>query len=363
MILGLKINDRFKARKVQYFSNFQLSLGYDQFGSTFSLSFYFDPENPDHKELACVTHFHDCEVSYGDEILVTGFTLSQGFKFEPEKQLATISGYSKPGLFNDCNIPPNLYPLQSDGLSLLSIAKKLTRPWNEETKYGIGIKVDESVQDLVNKSLKTSTAGETDTIGGYLTQLAQQKKVIISHDEFGNLLFTQAKTKQKPILDLDFRNGMIPGTKLALQFDGQQVHSDIFIVRQASSDGGNAGQYHVKNPYCPVFYKPKVVTQSSGDDIDTKEVALRELASEWENLKVSIETDRWKIGDSIIKPNNLVSIYAPELYIYKKCNWFIRSIDYVGNEKETIATLNCVIPEVVNGEMARSIFEGINMHP
>jgi hypothetical protein len=31
-------------------------------------------------------------------------------------------------------------------------------------------------------------------------------------------------------------------------------------------------------------------------------------------------------------------------------------------ERET-CTLNCCIPEVVNGKMAKSIFEGINMHP
>jgi len=359
----LEIFDRFKVRQVSKFNNFRLSLGYDQFGSTFSFSFYFEPDNPEHKELACVSHYHDCRIKHNDEVLVTGFALTQGFTYESEKTLATISGYSKPGFFEDCNIPPDVWPLQSDGLSLLQIAQKITSKWNISTKYKIDIKVDPSVQDKVSKAFKKSTASETSTIAEYLRELAQQKQIIISHDELGNLLFTQAKTDQDPILTFDFTKGLIPGTRLTHTFNGQQMHSHITVVKQASTDGGNAGEYTIRNPYVPTVYRPKVVTQSSGDDIDTQEVALRELSKEWEGLTLTIETDRWIVDKKIIKPNSIIEVLAPELYIYTKSRFFVRSIDYDGDAEKTTATLNCVIPEVVNGQMARSIFEGINMHP
>jgi prophage tail gpP-like protein len=277
--------------------------------------------------------------------------------------LATISGYSKPGWFEDCNIPPSIYPLQSDGVSLLNIAKKITAPWNETTKYGIGIIVDPSVTDRVNKVITKSTAGETSTIAEYLRELAQQKKVIISHDEKGNLVFTQANTDRSPILTLDFKSGLIPGTEYSLSFDGQSIHSDITIIRQASVDGGNAGQFTIKNPYCPVAYRPKVVNQTSGDDVDTSEVAGRELSKELENISLTIKIDRWFIDGKIIKPNNMIKVLAPELYIYNMSDFFIRQIDYSGNERERTATLNCVLPEVVDFKSRKSIFEGINMHP
>jgi prophage tail gpP-like protein len=359
----LKIFDRFKVRKVEFFSKFQLSLAYDQFGSTFSFSFYFDPNNPDHKELACVSHYHDCVVEHNGEVLVSGFAISQGFTYNPEKQLATISGYSKPGLFEDVNIPPDIYPLQSDNLSLLEIARKLTSKWNLDTKYKIGVIVDASVANKVNKVFKKSTASETTTIAEYLRELAQQKQIIISHDEKGNLLFTQANTDQDPVLTFDFRNGMLPATSFSHTFNGQGMHSHITVMRQASVDGGNAGQITLKNPYVPTFYRPKTIVQSSGDDIDTNEVALREMAKEWENLTLQIGIDRWEVDGKIIKPNSMIEVFAPELYIYTKSRFFVRSIDYVGDEEKTTATLNCVIPEVVNGKMAKSIFEGINMHP
>jgi len=359
----LKINDRFKVRQVSEFSNFRLSLAYDKFGSSFSFSFYFDPNNPAHKELACVSHFHDCTIEHNNEVLITGFAIFQGFTKSPTKQLATISGYSKPGWFEDCQIPPEIYPLQSDGVSLLNIATRATSPWGPSTKYKIGIKVDDIVSDKVNKAFKKSTASETTTIANYLRELAQQKQIIISHDNLGNMLFTQADTDKDPILSFDFRDGMIPGTEFNLDFDGQSIHSHITVLRQASTEGGNAGQYTIRNPYAPVVYRPKVVNQSSGDDIDTREAALRELSKELENIKLTIDTDRWVIDGKIIKPNNMITIYSPELFVWQKSDFFIRSIDFVGNETQTTAKINAVLPEVVNGKYPKSIYEGINMHP
>lgn len=359
----LKIFDRFKVRKVEFFSNFQLSLKYDSFGSSFSFEFYFDPNNPDHKELACVSHFHDCEIEHEGEILVTGFALSQSFKWTPTKQLATISGYSKPGFFEDCSIPLESYPLQFNGMSLLNIAKRLTKPWNEQTKYKIGIVVDPSVSDLMNKSYSSVEISNTDTIAGALTKLAQERKIIISHDEKGNLLFTQAKTEIEPILKFDFTQGQIPGVDFTHTFNGQQFHSQITVMKQASMTSNNAGQYTVKNPYVPTVYRPKTVTMSTGDEVDVKEYALRELSKEWENLTLDIKLDRWKIAGKILRPNNMIEIQSPELYIYPKSLFFIRDVTYTGNATETTCEIKCVIPEVVNGKMAKSIFAGINMHP
>jgi len=156
---------------------------------------------------------------------------------------------------------------------------------------------------------------------------------------------------------------MIPGTNFSHNFDGRAMYSHITVVGQASADGGNARQATIRNPYVPVFYRPKVVTMSSGQDTDAQDAAQRELAKELEGLTLSINTDRWEIDGKIIKPNNIIEILAPELYIYSKSDFFIRSIDFVGDEKETTASINCILPEVVNGKYPVSIFEGINMHP
>lgn len=361
--MELTIYDRFKVRTVKFFNEFDLSLNYDSFGSTFSFKYLFNPENPDHKELSCVGHDHECVVTHNGETLVTGFAMTQTYVHEPQGKMAVIQGYSKPGLFTDCQIPPDLYPLQSDGVSLVTVTKRIIEPWK---KWKIGLVVDPSVSDVANKAFKSVTASETENIDSFLTNLAQQKSLIFSHDEHGNLLLTRAKTDEQPFMDFDRRvPQMIPLTGSEMTYSGQAMHSHIYVVKQASSDGGNAGQYLIRNPYCPIVFRPKVISQTSGDDIDTKEVAMRELAKELEEgLKFTIKTDRWTDAKgNIIKPNSIITIYDPELYIYTKTRLFVRSIDFSGNQSQTIATLNCVIPEAFNGKIPVSIFAGINMHP
>jgi prophage tail gpP-like protein len=279
--------------------------------------------------------------------------LNQGFSSSPVKEMVSMSGYSLPGVLEDCEVPPTLYPLQSDGLTLKEIAQKLLQPFELE------IKIDPAVSAKMNQALKKSTASESQNIKSYLTELAAQKKIIVSHTEKGEVLFTEAKTSGKPVVHFE---GDIPGTTLKLQFNGQGMHSHITVMKQADSDGGNAGEYTIRNPYVPFVYRSKVLTQSSGDDNDTKEAAMMALGSELKGLVLTITTDRWEIDGKIIKPNTMISVKCPEIYLYNKTEWFVESVNYVGDNVSTTATLTCVLPEVYNGKIPKYLFEGINLH-
>ncbi len=283
----LRINDRITNRKVDYFNQFKLNLQHDSIASTFSFNFYFNPQNKDHKEMACVSHYHVATLEHNGELLLTGNVLSQVFNASNVKELAAIGGYSLPGVLEDCEIPTSLYPLQSDSLTLRQIAQKLIRP------FGLKLIVDPAVASKVDSVYDTSTASETQTIKGYLTELAAQKNVLLSHNEKGNLVFTTSKTKQKPILH--FEDGVI-GTRMSLEFNGQAMHSHITVQKQADIDDGNAGESTVRNPYViNSVYRPKVKTQSSGTDIDTDLAARQLLSAELKNLKLTIVTDRWEL--------------------------------------------------------------------
>lgn len=357
----LKINDRFRNRKVLFFNQFSLNLVYNSNASQFRFQFYFDPNNPEHKELACVTHFHEVTLEHEGELLLTGVITSQQFKASSVKELCSFSGYSKPGILSDCQIPPSIYPLQSDGLTLQQIANKLINPFKRN--YGLEMVVDPAVQSKMNQVFATSTANESQTIIDYLSGLAKQKNIIISHDEKGRVLFTEAKTNIDPILNFDLRKGSIPGTTFTMNYDGQGMHSHITVQKQASIDGGNAGEQTIRNPYViGSVYRPAVKSQTSGDDNQTFSAAQRELSNELKGLPLTIETDRWIVDKKILKPNNIISIIAPEIYIYRKVNFFIESINFEGDEKSTTATLNCVLPEVYNGKTPTSIFSNINLH-
>lgn len=356
--LGLKINDRIRNRKIDYFNNFTLGLKYDSVGSTFGFGFYFNPDNSELKDLLCVGHYHECSVTFNDETLLTGFILSQNFSDSSVRKFVQITGYSLPGVLADCTIPPNIYPLQSNGLSLKQIAQRLLNP------FKLKMKVDSAVESLMNSTFNVSTANETQTIENYLSSLASQKNIVITHTELGEVLFTKAKTKQTPILDFDVPAGnSIPGTEMSLNFNGQAMHSHITVMKQADSDGGNASEYTIRNPYViNSVYRPTTITQSSGDDNDTQKAAKTALSAELKNLKLTITTDRWVVDGKILKPNNLITVINPAIYLYKKSTWFIESIDFKGDNKETTAVLTCVLPEVYSNETPDYLFKGINLH-
>lgn len=351
--MNLRINDRIRNRDVEFFSGFNVSLRYDAVASSFAFSFLFNPDNKEHKEMACVSHYHIATLEHNGETLLTGYILSQGFNNTSKKELCGFSGYSLPGVLEDCNIPLSAYPLQNDGLTLREIAQKLISP------FGLSMIVDSAVASKMDEVFDKTTAQATESIKSYLTQLAEQKNIVVSHTPQGALLFTQAKTSQKPILNFD---GGIPFTSMNLTFNGQAMHSDITVMKQADSDGGNAGESTVKNPYVPYVFRPKVVIQNSGTDNDTEQAAKNILASELRNLTLTIVTDRWEVNGKIIKPNNIISVINPEVYLYKKTDWFIEQIDFVGDAKKTTATLKCVLPEVYNNQTPKYIFEGINTH-
>jgi prophage tail gpP-like protein len=211
----------------------------------------------------------------------------------------------------------------------------------------------------MNAVFAKTTAGESDTIKAYLQKLASQKNIIMTHNEKGQLVFTEAKAKQKAVFH--FEKNM-PGTSMSLSYNGQAMHSHITVVKQASSKGGNAGESTIRNPFVPFVYRPKVMTQTSGDDIDTAQAAKNALAEELKNIAVTIVTDRWKIGDSIIKPNHIVTIQNPDIYLYEKTEWFIESVDFSGDAQKKTATIKLVLPEVYNGRTPKYIFQGINLH-
>jgi len=352
MSFTLKISDRLTVRNVQFFNEFAFDLKYDSIASGFSFSFYFDPFNEEHKLIASVTKYSECEVIFDGETLLTGNILDARFKHNSVANLCVVSGHSKTGILNLCQIPTKLYPLQSNGLTLRQITSKLIQPFN------LKMVVDSSVAEKMDKVYKVSIAEPTQSVADYLVALSRQRDIVITHNEKGQLLFTSANLKGQPIIDYDYRNGMFAGTSFDLDFNGSEMHKEITVMKQPNNDGGNAAEKTIINPFVASdYFSSKVTTQTAGNDNDTLSATKRALAAELQNIKLAVNTDRWILDKKIIRPNNTISIIDPYLYLYEKTIFFIESISYQGNNSQTTAILNCVIPEVYSGETPKNIFE------
>ena len=140
--------------------------------------------------LPDILSYADCEIlDENDQVIITGTIVNQNFELDSNPTLISVSGYSKPGVLEDCTIPISLYPLQSDNLSLKQIADKVLQPFGVKYKYTANITTE------FNKKFKKTNAEPSQQIKGYLNQLASQRGIILTHNAKGELLFTKLDVK------------------------------------------------------------------------------------------------------------------------------------------------------------------------
>jgi hypothetical protein len=149
---------------------------------------------------------------------------------------------------------------------------------------------------------------------------------------------------------------------MALTFNGQSMHSHITVVQQESDEPGDNDAVTVENPYViNSVYRPKVVVQTTSDLNDAENVAKNIRAQELKGMKLVINIDRWVINGKIIKPGMVVSVTNPEVYLFKKSNWFVEEVAFTGDNIKQTAVITCVLPEVYNGQDPVYLFEGIDL--
>lgn len=340
-----KLSLKISGRKFDFFNSFELNLSFNSIASTFSFEgLIFDEET---KELFKPLSYKQAEVFFDDELLLTGTILNISTSAESQESLASISGYSKTGILEDCNIPVSLYPLQFDKLTIKEITNKLLGP------FSIKLVIDDLARPEIDKKYDKSTADVEISIKGYIEELTKQRNVILSHTSEGNLLMTKINVKQQPIAT--FEEG-IPATKISLNVDGQNFHSEITVQKQASLDIDNPGEYTILNDLVS-SYRPFTKEQVEGNNNDTEKSAYTELASELRNISLTIFTDRWKLeNEQIIKPNSIIEVLSPTNFINNKTRFFVENVTYSGNNEGIRATIECVLPEVYSGQKPINIF-------
>jgi len=324
----LKVNNK----KFDFFNDVNVTMRYDAVASSFGFSALFDAESDAHKRLFKPLTYSKVEIEHNGELIITGRKISNSYRSTAKPTPATISGYSLTGVLEDCTVPVSAYPLQFDGLTLKEIAEKLLAP------FDIALVVDSAVTARANEVLDTSDASTTGSIKNYLVSLASQKAIIVTHTKYGALFLTEAKANRKAIADLS------DAYEKTIAIDGQKLHSVVAVVKDADIKGGNAGEAELDNPLVTSF-RPSVGTQKSGDDNDTELAAKAKRGAELKGIKLTVKLNSWTVNDRIIRPNNVISIKDPELFLYSRSNWFIEQVVLNGTEKLQTATLTCVLPE------------------
>jgi len=342
------------SKKFDFFNEVEVNLNFDSVGSTFKFKAIFDPDNQDHLELFKPFSYRSCQIlSNNDDLLITGTILNNVFVDEAQPKQASINGYTKTGILEDCPIPVSLYPLQFDGLTLRQITEQLIKP------FGIGLIVDGTAEADANTVFAIEKGSESASIKSFLSGIANQKNIILSHTAGGSLVLTKGRTNSRPVATFSTENGT--ATRITLGTNGQAMHNSITVQRQAGIDSDNAGEASINNPFVGIF-RPATKSQTSGNDDDTGEAVKNALGTELKNgISVTIETDRleWLVAGKFesIESNRIINVIAPRAYIFEPTKFFIESVVLRGDETSETATIKAVLPEVYNGNTPKNFFQ------
>jgi prophage tail gpP-like protein len=375
-----------KYRLTKY-NDVTVSLKYDCVADAFSFSVYFDPNDAVHRAICKPCGYQLCEIWDEGELVITGVLLSPEFKDGPKKELTSLSGYSITGVIEDSHIHPDSYPLQCDNLTIKEITEKLVKP------FGLSVVVDDNVKDICNEKISYYTPDIKRKIADNLAELCCQRNIVLSHTRRGEVLLTSAKANKIRTtvtqlhnvqqVSLGRGNAGAPDTVVAdnrtvtterksiyhfvtggqkwysmgLSVNGQNLHSDITVVGQNAADT-NSPDSKVVNPYVPAkVVRPRVATQTTGNDNHAPLTARNILGAELKNIALTIEMHHTHIGGKLVRPNQIISVTNPNVYIFKKTRFFIEAVTIKGNNKTKTSTLTCVVPEVYNQEDVQNIFE------
>lgn len=355
-------------KNIQFFTAGTINLKLDSIASTFEFAARFSAQNKEHQELFKPLQYKDVEIyNSKDKLIFTGTILNHRFKSNSGRELVIISGYSKSGILEDVTIPLSAYPLESNNRSLKDIAtrlcglfdikllisdqgKTITDTIIKDKPTKVREKSDfETIKSKSNVVFGRISAGPTETVKDYLSKLAGQKNIILSHNEKGEVLLFQPDLLQKP------KYFFTKGNSIAMSMDvnGQAMHSEINVVRQPSDENEGVSTVDSTKNTLIGKYRPTTKILSSGVDTETKEAAENELASELKNISATVELQG--LFDEIY-PGEIVNVHNHYIYNYAYNRWMVDSITLKFDEKSDTTTLNLVPPESFSGNNPRNLF-------
>ena len=338
------------------FESFSLDSSLDAVASSFQISLKYKEE---YDSIFTPLSFKNIKIFDNQKLILNGTIINHSFQSDSNTNLVVISGYSTAGILEDCTMPYELYPLESINKSLNEICKKIL-PY-----FGIEYIIDESVSREMNLVFTKSIANPEDSVKSYLSKLAAQRNIIISHRQDGKLLFFRPKAniKSKGIFDKTNTIGA------SFDIDGQSMQRKLYVLRQPTMPKlprrkkGDPPREKVKvrgkfydvieNNLVQDAKRVSVKLMSSGEDLDTKQAVNNYLMDQLKNIKLSISFYEWKdleIGDLIEYQND-------ELKLFKPVQFMVTSINKSFDAESNMYEISCNLPEAYAGGSPKNIFQ------
>jgi len=304
----------------------------------------FDHTAPGFRESFRPFAFDPVVITVGGEPLFTGTMVAVTPTIDNGQRTIAVSGYSLPGVLNDCTPPASSFPLEFNGQGLKDIADAIAGPF--------GLSVDfQGDQGAVFERVACEPGKKA---LAFLAELAKQRNLIIASTERGKLLFWQSADAGKPAAKL--RQGEAPVLSVTPFFSPQEYYSHITGIEPVLV-GLTGSQFTVKNPRLQGVTRPITFNAPDTEGADVKAAVEAKAGRMFGNMvaySVRVATWRDPFG-KLWAPNTTIKLTAPDAMVYGEYEFVIRSVQFERESSAATATLDLVIPGSFNGQIPEAL--------
>lgn len=311
---------------------------------TVSLAAPFEADAPGFRDTFRPLSYKPVGVSVGGEPLFTGTIVPIDPVLTPERKSLALSGYSLPGVLNDCTPPASAFPLEFNGQNIAQIAQSLCDPFGISVVFAPNVNPGAKFPEVAMARDKK--------VFPFLVDLAQQRGLIISSTPRGELLFLRSVIAGDPVAR--FSQGSSPLQAITPTFNAQEYYSSVTAIEPARV-GATGSQYTVQNPRLEGVIRPFTFTVSDAKGGDVKAAAEAKAARMFANaVSYSMPVPTWRDPrGELWAPNTLVTATAPDAMIYSEYTFLMKSIAFSRNEGGENALLRFVIPGAYSGQLPK----------
>lgn len=300
----------------------------------------FEPDNLAFREAFKPFRFDPFSVAVGGKPFITGTKISGPPVLTPEGRTVTTSGYSLPGVLNDCTAPASAYPIEYNDQSLSEIATALAAPFGLAVEFG---------QDPGPRFVRVAL-DPAQTVLSFLIGLAHQRNFVITSTPRGALRFTRSVAPGSPVARL--QEGAAPVLSVTPSFNPQSYFSHVTGL-EPTEVGLFGSQFTVKNPHLPGVVRPHTFKAQDTEDSTVKAAVDAKISRMFANMvSYSVPVASWfGPDDNLWQPNTTVTLLAPGAMIYTEYEFIVRSVQFSRTPEAEQATLNLVLPGAFSGEI------------
>lgn len=315
--------------------------------------------NEKFKGLTNPLGYTEAQVYLGGELVITGLIYKHSPRTTSEEKTCKLDIFSPAvDILDSTHFPP----FEFNQVSLKDLAEEIIGGLGFTARYE---------SDEGNEFFERVCIDPQQTIFNFFNELANQRGVLITSNEKGEVLFIRANTSGKSV------ETIANITDIGAEYDGRELFSAYRTtatspyMEQKTKKNKRSGRlrttWHQEHAIKEaIAYDSNVpasrqITFSS----DNTSVDTIDKAAEWQRskryadaLNISVPRVGWYPPKSseLYKENTLITLKHEDLWINKEFDFLIKSVEYVLDSGGATCVLNLIPPQAYTGEEIPDIF-------